>query len=439
LDQPVGQPRTIRATLQDIVLAPSFLPICFVVYMATRIAVLFLRPLDQSSDFLWYYQRAVEMTAGSGYAEGGIPTAFWPVGWPGLLGAFFTITGPSVLAGQIVNLILAALAFAFTAMLGTKLFRDRMVGRVAALILTLYPNQIGYVPLLSTEIFYEFLLLSGIYLLIQERIFTALLAGFVFGIATLTKAQSLFIPAFILFCGFIVAPSRVSLFTSAKIMCAAYLTAMLVIIPWTYRNYVVFDAFIPVSTNGGWTLLTGNNPEANGDYTPDTVSAQGINHNPADQVDMDRLARTRAITWIEANPIRFLLLMPEKLLRLWAPDGEAEWFYQRGFAAYDANALLFRAVRVLNQAYYFAILLLAAPSVWLMLRRRTKVSPWAITGFGLCVYFSLISLVFSGQSRFHFSLMPFVAMYAAGTLAGVLSDTRQERSAAAVTRLAQIS
>ena len=41
------------------------------------------------------------------------------------------------------------------------------------------------------------------------------------------------------------------------------------------------------------TLLTGNNPEANGDYTPKTVLAEGISRSPADQVAMDRVARAR--------------------------------------------------------------------------------------------------------------------------------------------------
>jgi Dolichyl-phosphate-mannose-protein mannosyltransferase len=428
LDQAAKRPGTFRVKLQHIVIAPNFMPVCFLVYMATRIAVLFVHPLEQSSDFQWYYQRAVEITSGSGYAEGGVLTAFWPVGWPGFLAALFNITGPSVLAAQIANLIFAALVFGFTAMLGTALFRDQMVGRAAVLILTLYPNQIGYVPLLSTEIFYELLLLLSIYLLMQERLLPALLAGLVFGIATLTKTQSLLLPGFILLGVFITAPSRESLFRLTKIMCAVYVTTMLVIIPWTYRNYVVFHALIPVSTNGGWTLLTGNNPEANGDYTPDTVLAQGITHNPAEQVTMDRLARTRAVTWIKENPIKFLLLMPKKLVRLWGPDGEAEWFYQRGFVHYDASVFLFRAVRGLNQVYYFGILLLALPSIWQVLRRRDKAFPWTTMGLGLCTYFSLISLVFSGQSRFHFSLMPFVAVYAAWTLVRVLTDVRASRA-----------
>lgn len=421
LDQAVGQPSTSSVKVQQVVAGRSFLPFCFLVYMAARIAILFVHPLAQSSDFLWYYQRAVEISLGSGYAEGGILTAFWPVGWPGFLAALFTITGPSILAAQIANLLFAALVFVFTAMLGTALFRDSMVGRVAVLILTLYPNQISYIPLLSTEIFYEFLLLFGIYLLMHERLLPALLAGFVFGIGTLTKTQTLLLPGFILFCVLVTAPSKISFFRLTKVMCAVYITTLLVILPWTYRNYKVFDAFIPVSTNGGWTLLTGNNPEAKGDYTPDTVLAQGVSHNPAEQVIMDRLAQTRAFNWIKENPIEFLALMPKKVMRLWAPDGEAEWFYQRGFAHYDSNLLLFRAVRGLNQVYYFVILLLALPSVWSLPRGRAGASPWTLVGLELGVYISLISLVFSGQSRFHFGLMPFLAIYAASNLVQFLS------------------
>ena len=177
-------------------------------------------------------------------------TAYWPVGWPGFLAGLFTITGPSVDAGQMANLVFAALVFALTATLGTELFRDRMVGRATVLLLTLYPNQIAYVPLLSTEIFYEFLLLLCVWLLMQERLALALLSGLLFGVATLTKTQTLFLPGFLLLGVFLAAPSRRSLTRLAGLACAVYVAMILVVAPWTYRNYAVFGAFIPVSTNG---------------------------------------------------------------------------------------------------------------------------------------------------------------------------------------------
>ena len=44
------------------------------------------------------------------------------------------------------------------------------------------------------------------------------------------------------------------------------IVALATVSPWTYRNYQVFGTFILVSTNGGMTMLTGNNPSVVGDY-----------------------------------------------------------------------------------------------------------------------------------------------------------------------------
>jgi hypothetical protein len=93
-----------------------------------------------------------------------------------------------------------------------------------------------------------------------------------------------------------------------------------------------------------------------------------------------------------------------------------KWFFQSGFAHYNDNVAVFRGIRVLNQVYYVLLILLALLSVWLLPRKRADAFPRATAGLSICVYFSLISLVFSGQSRFHFSLMPFIVIYAAWTV-----------------------
>jgi 4-amino-4-deoxy-L-arabinose transferase-like glycosyltransferase len=393
-----------------------FVPICFVAYMAARTAIVFVHPLAQSSDALWYYDRASAIISGRGYSEEGVPTAFWPVGWPAVLAGAFMVTGPSALAGQFVNLLFSALVFVLTMTTGARLFGDRLVGRGAVLLLSFYPNQIAYVPFLLVEIFYAFLLLLSVWLLKWETRSTALASGLVFGLATLTKTQSWFLPAIILLGVFLAAPSRRTAARYATLGVIAYVAMVLVIAPWTYRNYRVFDAFVPVATNGGWTLLTGNNSEADGGYSPNTELAVGINHDPADQVAMDRLARARAQAWIQDNPVQFLFLLPRKLLKLWVSDDVAEWAYKNGMPDYQRYEPLFRAIRYLNQAYYFLLLLAALPPVWSVLTRRVKFPPWGTAGVWMCVYATIISLVFSGQSRFHFSLMPFVSMYSAWTL-----------------------
>ena len=136
------------------------------------------------------------------------------------------------------------------------------------------------------------------------------------------------------------------------------------IVPWTWRNYQVFDAFVPVSTNGGITLLIGNNPNATGDYlSPDMLPVGYITvpheERVARQVERDQQAGRRALRWIKDNSRAFLALMPRKLVRLWVPKGEGEWGFQAGYAEYEAHRLLFRAGRYANQAFYFAVLALS--------------------------------------------------------------------------------
>jgi hypothetical protein len=174
----------------------------------------------------------------------------------------------------------------------------------------------------------------------------------------------------------------------------------------------VLHAFVPVSTNGGYTLLTGNNPSAWGGYTWDDPLVTDLSKDPRNQVAMDRIAASRARAWIAANPLGFIRLIPLKIWRLWVGDGEAEWLYQSGYAGYQAHVLLFRSVRVINQVFYAALVLLAAVSLPSMWRRRASLPAWCWSGWAVIGYFTVLTVVFSGQSRFHFALMPFVALYA---------------------------
>ncbi len=400
----------------------SFLAWAVGLDLALRVAVLVLVPVKQTSDFAWYFERAVGIAAGEGFAERGTLTAFWPVGWPGLLGGLFAVFGPHQLAAQILNLALSALNLLLIHALAREMFDDRRIARLAVVVIALLPNQIAYVPLLSTEIFYEFLLLAGVYCLLRQTALFAAAAGLVFGVATLTKAQSPLLPLILIGAIWLYDRSRPGIPKLARNAVLACAVMAAVVAPWTIRNHQVFGAFIPVSTNGGFTLLTGNNPSAAGDYTPDDPLVAGLAGHPEQQVEIDRIARARAIAWISAHPGGFVRLMPLKFFRLWAPDGEAEWFYQAGYDRYDRNAVLFRSVRGLNQLLYVLLVLLALPALALLWPRARASVPQL--GWVLIAYFTAISLVFSGQSRFHFALMPWIAMYAAWTVVHLWSRFR---------------
>lgn len=388
--------------------------------MLLRLALLSL-DIAPTSDARWYFLDAQNLAEGKGFSESGMLTAFWPVGWPGFLGGLIHVFGPHVIVGQVANLLLSAASIVLTAALANRLVPGNRGGLLAALIIAVYPNQIAYVPLLTVEVFFQFLLLLGFLLLCDGRNRALLMSGLVFGVASLTKSQAILLPSALAMPLLVGHWSKAVLVRWFRILALSGLMMLVVILPWTARNYLIFHQIIPISTNGGFTLLTGNNPSANGGYTTEDPLVLTLPYGPAKQLDQDRIARERALHWIKENPGRFARLIPLKIVALWAGDGEGEWFYQRGYKQYDRYKILFRAGRLVNQIFYLALWALALVNLGDFIRRRNSVSPWVFSGWWVIGYFTLISIVFSGQSRFHYCLMPFVAIYAAQTLAGAVA------------------
>jgi hypothetical protein len=422
-----------KSALSLALLSPYFLPACFALYVLLRLVVVLFVPIEQYSDNLWYYERAVTLASGQGYSQGGIATAYWPPGWPGVLSLLFWFFGTSPLVAQMANLVFSTATFILTLSLGSALYANKLVGRLAALMLAIYPNQIGYVPILSTEVFYSALLLLAIFVLMGGNRLTRLVSsGFLFGFATLTKAQTLFVPAVLLAAWWLLAGERTRFVSRIGNVAVVYAALAVVILPWTVRNYIVFGEFVLISTNGGATLLTGNNPTATGDYNENDALVRQVPNDVRGQVANDRLATSMALKWIHDNPVSFLILIPRKVWRLWGPDGESEWAYQAGFKNYNHYWVIFRAIRIFNQLYYSVIMILFGLSFVHFAKRYREFPAYTATGYILVAYFTAISIIFSGQSRFHFVLMPWVAIHAAWTVIRWLREAQATDGSAVV-------
>ena len=63
-------------------------------------------------------------------------------------------------------------------------------------------------------------------------------------------------------------------------------------------------------------------------------------------------------------------------------------------------------------AYYVAVMLLAFSTLPLIMKKK-NVSPLSRMGWEIILYFTLLYLIFFGDSRYHFQNMPWVMMYAA--------------------------
>jgi hypothetical protein len=104
----------LSASLFRVLDSAYFLPACFALFLALRASLILLVPVEMSSDAAWYLGRASGIAAGEGYTEGGYPTAYWPVGYPGFLGVLFYLFGENALVGQAANLLMAAGTFFYS-------------------------------------------------------------------------------------------------------------------------------------------------------------------------------------------------------------------------------------------------------------------------------------------------------------------------------------
>jgi 4-amino-4-deoxy-L-arabinose transferase-like glycosyltransferase len=390
-----------------------FTPICLLLAIFLRILWIgFINP-SQVSDFVWFENRAESIASGQGYSVNGIATAYWPVGYPGFLGLIFGVFGSSVVLAKLINIAFYLAAIVLTYILSAELFNVESASRITLCILCFYPNHIAYNSLLATEMFFVFLFLLGAVLFIQAsgRVGFLILAGLSWGLATLTKPQFIFLPLIFL----IVFSKNIKLFV--KSTGVVFLALLTCIAPWMIRNHGLFGKFL-LSTNGGIVLMQGNNPYATGKHIWDKniESLLGELHTTngvmwdSKEVAREERARLIGMSYIKNHPVRTILLWPKKLFYLYRSDVDG-LYYSMGMMP-DLSAgmqFLYLGLRILAELYYFLIIVLAAIGLKTTLHSRIKSQR---LGIWVILYFTAICLVFFGNARYHFPVMPWLAMYA---------------------------
>jgi len=413
--------------------SPALLPSLMLLFIALRAVCIILVPVAPTFDSAWYLDRAVGLSQGLGFTDDGRPTAFWPPGYSAFLAALFAVFGAKLWVALAANVVLGAGLCFLLYRLSIAIFGDRLAAAIGVGALALYPNQIAYTLGVSTEVIYPFMImLASLILSRGSRMLNLFGFGLVMGCATLIKAQTLLLPLL-----FVLVLDAKSLALRELIRCSGrvlvvYLGVGLIVVPWTARNYAAFGAIVPVSTNGGVNLLNGNNPFTQGDFTPDEILARLWQREPGeDEVAADRRAGKIAADWIRENPLAFATLMPKKVWRLWAIDGEAEWSIRAGYRRFDEYASVFHAIRWADEVYYLLLMATSAGAVAALWRSRRLWHSLAAVPPMMAAYTTVIAMLFSGQARYHHFLMPWAALYAGWVVARLVAVGRLTPAGAA--------
>jgi len=273
------------------------------------------------SDARAYDRIAQNLIAGNGFSESrSMPYVFTTIRdklYPVTLAGIYYIFGTS----HIVVFAFQALLSTITGFLIYRLARNLFGMRIGLLSVTLfmiYLPSIAYAGMLLTETMYVFLIVLGTWLLFEgdrKRNLTFVLAGMVFGLATLTRTEGVMYAALLV--AFMIWRSK-DRGTLAKHAVLLFCVLGLILLPVVYWNYTSTGRIMlrdPAVFLTVLRLATGQH-----DFSDPLYGA--IAFNPGGPMESERTDIERQIIddyfrEIVKDPIGFLWFRGYQLLRLW--------------------------------------------------------------------------------------------------------------------------
>ena len=390
--------------------------VAFALRLALALAV--PRSLGAFNDEIFYHHAADTLAHGDGFrAITGGPMAQWPPGYSFVLSLVYLVTGAKPAAGQVLNAVFCALTVPLLFILVRRVLGRREAWPAAGALAVL-PGQILWSDVLIAETFYAFLLVAFFVLAawLPDRPWSALALGVAVGVLTLTRGEGLLLVPVAIAIWWPELP-RGRLAARTGLLLAA---AVLTVAPWTIRNAVVMDAFIPVSSNASITFYSGHNPRADGaqNFAPAYLNRGLPAFGPRREVEQAKLLRRKGLEFMEHHPGRELELIPLKLFNL----GRGDWHAMEWVNAPDKQGArpiagkLDAPIRVLADGTYYV--LLAATLVSLFLFRREL---WRLRIVrGVLVLFAatlvMYGFVYYGNFRYRAPLEPLMLLVAAPLL-----------------------
>jgi len=228
----------------------------FLAALVVRAAFLLVEPrsLPMGDEGMWRQMARELVSAEVGFSPFRTQLLSHPPLYPYFLAAMIRLLD-SFQHVKWAQILLDALLVPAVALVAARLSGPR-VGFLAAAMAALYPELVWH----STHFWSEVLLLPLVWwgferLLAADargRLGSVVVAGLLFGLAILTRETLLyFAPLFAVWLAWR-RPLRLRLGAAFLLACA------LVIAPWTFRNYVMFDALVPVANRGNIRVLLGN-------------------------------------------------------------------------------------------------------------------------------------------------------------------------------------
>jgi len=367
-------------------------------------------------DMATYDAIGFNLAQGRGYTSTGDAATGWRVpGYPLFLAGVYRVAGHSTLAVRLLEVIIAGATIWAAWRLSLLAFGSERAAVWAAALAAICPTTLVFAHLLMAETLFTALLALGVIAAFawrDRRGAHYLAVGAILGIAALVRpigaAAALSLPVALL----VDRQRWAAILTRTA---AAWLAFAVIMSPWWYRNWRVFNTFVPSDLTAGITFFIGNNELAAG--RSDFSLAQKLLPPVKDEIARDRLARQRGLAFIRAQPGRFLRILPGKAMAFWGLDRDGLYCYREGFWG-RPRGLGFAA---LSPTMLGIAVLLPLALMGILFSSPRQPIRWMLWPILVCW---VIATLTAPQARIHAPLVPMLAVLAGRSIA-----ERQWRSA----------
>ncbi len=350
-----------------------------------------------------------------------VPTVDRAPLWPAVIALIYSIVGQH---NYFVRLFLCCVDSGTCVLLylfARDLFRHRF-GLVAGLLVAVYPQMYMYVDWLYSETLFIFLVFAFCYALFRfqrtSKRTWIVWSGVFIGLLSLSRPNGLFFfDLFVLWAVIVgwrkILPWRLI----AQSTLAITVILCVFVAPWTIRNYILTQTFIPGATGDGTVLIGSYNDVSLYNHfvigkwvnprQADPILANRYKYaffdGPRAQIARETAYKRAAEQWILRHISSLPTLFEYHLLRIWAPAPDEVYFPG------DASSQIF--VAMVNTFPLF-IYPLAAFGLLLTWKRWREL---------LFIYFVILlmivqSIVFYGNVRLISPIQPMLLLLAVGTV-----------------------
>jgi len=313
-------------------------------------------------------------------------------------------------AVKVVQSLVGALGVLLIGLIAQRISGER-TGVIAAFIAAVYPPLVWISAYALSEALFATLALACVWWLMpvldtgpegeNGRLLPVFGGGALLGLAVLTRPAMLFFLPFVLLLGW-----RIRFAFAAAILAGA----LVVILPWTARNAVVYGRFVLVASEGGVTFWTGNHREARGEG--DLAANPHLKllnrefrarHRGLTEEELEPIYYREALNFIAEAPVRWLGLVAKKVFYTWVPIGPS---YRLHSPRYFWTSVI---------AYGALLPVAIAGFIGLWRSGRRPWTLWALAGSTV-----VVSLLFFPQERFRIPVIdPTLIICAAAALTPV--------------------